>query len=155
MSEDSEGFSIKDTELKLLLELTKANVPFMIVGMAAAIIQGSNLITRDIDLWFKSTAHPGVTAAVEKAGGSFVWRTTPQVFSGPGLEDVDIVFNCSGLLGFEEEYINAIEIPLIPGLTVKVLPIDRIIMSKKAANRLKDRTVIPALEALAAVLKES
>lgn len=148
------GLPISDEILQLLLELSREKVPYMIVGMAAAIIQGSDASTKDIDLWFRSTSHPGVDRAARNSGGSFVWRTTPQTFTGPGLDDVDIVFKCGGLLSFDEEYVHAVEVPLTSELTVKVLPIDRVIVSKKAANRQKDWNVMSALEATLAALRE-
>jgi hypothetical protein len=46
-------------------------------------------------------------------------------------------------------------VALVPGLVVKVLPIDRVLASKRAADRPKDRAVIPALEAAIAAIKES
>lgn len=41
----------------------------MIVGLTAAIIQGANTVTRDIDLWFNSTADPNIAPAAHAAGG--------------------------------------------------------------------------------------
>ncbi|HEX3904030.1 MAG TPA: hypothetical protein VH853_14415 [Polyangia bacterium] len=38
---------------------------------------------------------------------------------------------------------------------VKVLPVRRVISSKKAANRLKDQAVLPALKAALAAIKSS
>jgi hypothetical protein len=43
----------------------------------------------------------------------------------------------------------------MPGLVIKVLPIERVLASKGAADRPKDRAVIPALEAAIAAIKES
>jgi len=40
-------------------------------------------------------------------------------------------------------------------VVVKVLPIERVLASKRAANRPKDRAVIPALEAAIAAIKET
>jgi hypothetical protein len=57
----------------------------------------------------------------------------------------------SGLDRFEAEYQRAMMV-MIDGVTVRVLPLDRILTSKRAADRPKDRAVIPALEeALAAI----
>jgi hypothetical protein len=41
----------------------------MIVGLTAAIIQGANTVTRDIDLWFNSIADPHIAPAAHAAGG--------------------------------------------------------------------------------------
>jgi hypothetical protein len=42
-----------------------------------------------------------------------------------------------------------------PDATLRVLPIERVLASKRAAGRLKDQAVIPALEAAIAAIKES
>jgi hypothetical protein len=127
----------------------------MIVGLGAAVIQGADTVTKDLDLWFQSTAHPGLAEAARNVGGVFVWRSNPPLFSGPGLDDIDVVLKCDGLLDFDAEYAHAIDVHLTPGLAIKVLPIDRVLVSKTAANRPKDRAVIPALEAAIAAIKES
>jgi hypothetical protein len=152
---DSEALPVSDRELELLRQLTKAEVPFMIVGVSAAVLMGADTVTQDIDLWFRSTSHPGVDEAARKVGAVFVWRNNPPLFSGPGLDSIDVVSRCDGLLDFDSEYANAIEVSLAPGLTVKVLPLERVLVSKKAANRPKDRAVIPSLEAAIAAIKES
>lgn len=93
--------------------------------------------------------------AAQNVGAAFAWRNNPPLFSGPGLDDIDVVLKCDGLRDFDSEYQNAIDVALIPGVVVKVLPIDRVLVSKRAADRPKDRAVIPALEAAIAAIKES
>lgn len=151
---DADGLRLTDQELRLLTELVRVRVPFMIVGLASAVVQGADVVTQDIDLWFESTTHYGVQVAARKAGGVFAWRMEPPCFIGQGLEDVDVVLNCSGLGDFHSEYLRAVQIPLEDDLWLRVLPLDRVIVSKRAANRSKDRAVIPALEAALAVIKE-
>ena len=46
--------SVTDAEILFFEELTRRKVKFMVVGMSAAVIQGADLGTEDIDLWFKS-----------------------------------------------------------------------------------------------------
>lgn len=152
-SGESPTSPIAEQELALLLELTKADVPFMLVGLSAAVVQGADVVTQDIDLWFQSVTHPGVEEAARKVGGVFVWRSDPPMFSGPGLNDIDVVVRCDGLLDFDTEYASAIDVELATGLIVKVLPIERVLASKLAANRRKDRAVIPALEAAIAAIR--
>ncbi len=50
-----------------------------------------------------------------------------------------------GLRTFAEEWLNCIEVPLGPH-QLKVLRVDRVLASKRAANRPKDRLVLPVLE---------
>lgn len=151
----SDESPVSEEELRLLLALTRAQVPFMLVGLGAAVVQGADLVTQDLDLWFQSTSHPGVAEAAKEVGGVFVWRNNPPLFSGPGLDAIDVVVKCDGLLSFDDEYAGALDIPLAPGLVIKTLPIERVLASKRAANRNKDRAVIPALEAAIAAIKAS
>ena len=65
------------------------------------------------------------------------------------------MLKCDGLRDFDFEYQGAIDLALVPGLVLKVLPIDRVLAGKRAANRPKDRAVVPALEAAIAAIKES
>ena len=127
----------------------------MVVDVSAAVIQGADVVTQDIDLWFQNTSHPGLAEAAKNVGATFVWRGDPPLFSGPGLDSIDVVVRCDGLFDFDTEYATAIEASLAPDLVVKVLPIERVLVSKRAANRRKDQAVIPALEAAIAAIKES
>jgi len=43
----------------------------------------------------------------------------------------------------------------VQGVTVRLLPLDRVIASKRAANRPKDQAVIPALEEPLAAIEDS
>src|ERR1044071_7960827 len=127
----------------------------MLVGLGAAVVQGADAVTKDLDLWFRSISHPGLAAAAPKVGAAFIRRSNPPLFSGPGLEDIYVVIKCDGLRDYDSEYSGAVDVALVPGLVVKVLPIDRVLASKRAADRPKDRAVIPALEAAIAAISES
>ena len=59
----------------------------------------------------------------------------------------------SGLDGFEAEYARS-RLLDVDGISVRVLPLERIIHSKRAANRPKDRAALPALEAALAVERD-
>ena len=152
---DLDGLPVSEQEIQLLRELTDAGVPFMLVGLGAAVVQGADAVTKDLDLWFPSISHPGLAEAAQKVGAAFIRRNNPPLFSGPGLDDIDVVIKADGLLDFDSEYSRAVDVALVPGLIVKVLPIDRVLASKRAADRPKDRAVIPALEAAIAAIKES
>jgi len=58
-----------------------------------------------------------------------------------------------GLRSFDEEYAEALPVPL-GDVEVMVLPLERILASKKALDRPKDRLVIPVLEDALAVIEE-
>lgn len=145
---------LTEAEICFLRELARLNVKFMVVGMAAAVVQGSDRGTEDIDLWFASKADPGIDAAARAAGGTFAWRANPPMIVGPDLMNIDIVSSCSGLESFEEEYRDAIE-EEIAGVRLKVLPLERVIASKEAAKRPKDKAALPSLRATLAALRAS
>jgi hypothetical protein len=146
--------NVTDAEVLFLKQLARRRVRFMIVGMSAAVIQGADLGTEDIDLWFESFSVPGLDEAARAAGGIIAWRANPPMITGKGLEHIDIVTRCDGLRGFAAEYAGAIEAEAF-GVKVKVLPLRRVIASKKAANRLKDKAVLPALMAALAALRRT
>jgi predicted nucleotidyltransferase len=65
----------------------------------------------------------------------------------------DVVTHAHGLDAFEQEFERAKSIE-IDEITLKILPLERIIASKRAAARPRDLAQIPALEEALAVLKE-
>ena len=133
-------------ELAFLRELVRNKVPFMIVGLSAAALQGAPVVTQDIDLWFKSLSHPGIKKALRKVDGTYVPPIlhNPPMFAGEAVDLFDIVLTMDGLKSFDWEYKRASDVPL-GNFKVKVLPLDRILVSKKKANREKDRLTIPVL----------
>lgn len=145
--------SVTDAEIVFLAELGRHKVKFMVVGMSAAVIQGADLGTEDIDLWFKSLSDPGVDQAARAAGGILAWRASPPMITGRGLDHIDIVTRCDGLRSFDAEYAGALEAEVF-GVKVRVLPLRRVIASKEAANRLKDKAVMPALKAALAAIRK-
>lgn len=75
----------------------------------------------------------------------------PAQLGGALGDRFDVVNLMSGLGTFDQEYPGAVNAQ-VDGVDVKVLPLSRILASKRVADRPKDRAVIPALEeALAAI----
>jgi hypothetical protein len=146
--------SVTDAEIVFLKELADRGVKFMVVGMSAAVLQGADLGTEDIDLWFESLSDPEVDEAARAAGGIIAWRASPPMIGGKGLDHIDIVTRCDGLRSFDAEYAGSIEAEAF-GVKVRVLPLRRVIASKKAANRPKDKAVLPALQAALAALRRT
>ena len=140
-------------ELRFLAELNAGGVSYLVVGLSAALLQGANTATQDVDLWFESTADSRIGAAARAAGGIWVpggWAGRGPQLGGDLGDRFDVVVMMSGLDAFAIEYARSRTVA-IDGVSVRVLPLDRILASKRAANRLKDQAVIPALEeALAA-----
>lgn len=143
-------------ERRLLAALNRNHVRYMLVGLSAAVLQGANTATRDIDIWFADLGDPRIGRAVEQAkgiwtSGSFGMR--PPQIGGDAIGDrIDVVVHLDGLQSFEKEVKNAVALE-IDGIPVLVLSLDRILASKRAADRPKDRAVVPALEEALAVVK--
>ena len=95
--------------------------------------------------------------AAQRAGGVWIpghFGMQPPAVGGDGLaERFDVVMTMSGLSDFAAEYAQALELEL-DGVPVRVLPLERIIHSKKSAGRVKDKAVLPALEAALAVKRD-
>jgi hypothetical protein len=126
----------------------------MVVGMAAVALQGGNVVTDDIDLWVENPADPEFHAAVRAAGGVYIAPAEPRppALSGPGLDQFDLVVVMSGLGTFDEEY-RRVRWVAADDLRIPVLSVERIVASKRAANRPKDRAVLPIIEDLARTLE--
>ena len=127
---------------------------YLIVGLAAALLQGANTATQDIDLWFEDLADPRIGEAARAAGGIWVsgsFGMRPPALGGEALSDrLDVVTHVHGVESFDAEYGAAQEV-MLGGLKVRILPLARIIASKRALNRPRDQAQLPALEeALAA-----
>ncbi|OFW44227.1 MAG: hypothetical protein A3J29_23535 [Acidobacteria bacterium RIFCSPLOWO2_12_FULL_67_14b] len=141
-----------ERELRFVRELVGHQVRFLIVGLSAAALQGAPVVTQDVDLWFASLDDPNLTAALKQVGGAYVPPTvyTPPMLAGEGLELFDIVLRMQGLESFDEEWANAIELT-VGDVVTRVLPLTRILASKRAADRPKDRLVVPVLEEVVAL----
>jgi len=141
-------FAFTDPERRLLQALHDRGIRFLIVGLGAALIEGAPVATLDVDLWLEGIEDPRLPEAAADVGGFWIsgFGMQPPAFGGTGLERLDVVLTLHGLGPFDEEYARAVERE-IDGLHLKVLPLDRIIASKRATNRLKDTAVLPVLEA--------
>jgi hypothetical protein len=144
-----------EKEAAFLRELVRQDVKFLVVGLASAALQGAPAVTQDIDLWFRDLADPGIRKALARVGAAYVppIGSNPPMFAGSGVELFDIVLHVDGLRSFDEEARDAIEVSL-EGLLVKLLPLERIIASKKAANRPKDRLSLPVLKNALTAIRE-
>lgn len=143
-----------DRELALLRALVEEGVEFLVVGLAAAALQGAPAVTQDIDLWFRDLSDPHLHEALRKIGTTYIPPSTqnPPLLVGGGAELFDIVTHMHGLGSFSEEARGAVKLE-IGQTTIPVLSLERIIKSKKATDRPKDRAILPALEDTLAVLR--
>ena len=148
-----DDFVLTDPERRFLEELDARGVRYMVVGLTAAALQGANTTTVDIDLWFEDRSDPRIAEAARAAGGFLVsgFGMMPMTLGGPLSDRFDVVTHMSGLDEFADEYPSSIPMT-VERVSMRLLPLRRILASKRAANRAKDRAVIPTLEeALAAV----
>ncbi|MDO8793991.1 MAG: hypothetical protein Q7J25_05170 [Vicinamibacterales bacterium] len=141
-----------ERELRFVRELVRHQVRFLIVGLSAAALQGAPVVTQDVDLWFGRLDDPKLAAALRQVGGAYVAPTlhTPPMLAGDGLELFDVVITMTGLNSFDEEWANSIELT-VGDVVTRVLPLKRIVVSKRAADRPKDRLVVPVLEEVVAL----
>ena len=141
-------FVLTPAERELLRALDALEVRFLIVGMAAALLEGVPGTTQDLDLWFGDVDEARLREAARRAGGFYtsgLGMRAPAV-GGEGLDRLDLVLTAHGLDSFDDEYRRARECD-VDGLRVKVLPLERVLASKRAAKRPKDLAQIPLLEA--------
>jgi hypothetical protein len=145
-----------DRESAFLKELARQKVEFMIVGLSAAALQGAPVVTQDIDLWFRKLPDPGLERALKKLRGAYIppMMGNAPMLAGKGIELFDIVLNMDGLGEFDDEKKHAIKIS-IGRQKVLVLKLERIIASKKAAGREKDRLVLKVLSDALVAIRES
>ena len=127
---------LSESELRFLRALRRRKVRFMVVGLSAAALQGAPVVTQDVDLWFEDLNDPRIREALREVGAAYVLPSNlnPPMFAGGGIELFDIVLTMHGLGTFADEMRNCVEVSLGPQ-KLKVLRLDRILTSKRAANR--------------------
>lgn len=143
-----DDFALTPAERALLAALNRLGVGYMVIGLSAAVLQGAPVTTQDIDLWFERPGDESLREAARLAGGFWipVFGLGPSGFGGDGLDRVDVVLTAHGLDPFAVEYSRALDL-VVDGISIKVLPLDRVILSKRSTNRPKDVAALPALEA--------
>ena len=143
----AEVLPLSETELRLLESLLRHKIRFMVVGLSAAALQGAPVVTEDVDLWFDNLSDPKLMQALVKVGAAYTppFGCNPPMLGGAGSEPFDVVIRMNGLGKFADEWKRAVKIK-VGRLWLKVLPLERILASKQAANRPKDQRVIPVLQ---------
>jgi len=151
-----ENLIFTNKEIRFLRELKRHKVEFMLVGAAAAALQGAPVVTQDVDLWFEDMKDPGIQTALRKSGGIMVpsFGQNPPTFAGDAVKLFDIVLTMHGLKSYEEEKKNSFEVAL-GTLRVSVLDLDRIIKSKETVGRPKDLLVLPVLRDTLKTLRQN
>lgn len=143
-----DDFALTPAERALFAALNEQGVRFLVIGLGAAVLEGAPVATQDLDIWLERRDDPRVVAAATAAGGFWVsgFGVQPPAFGGAGLERLYVVLTAHGLGSFDAEYAQSIarEVDSVP---LRILSLPRVIASKRATNRPKDRAALPALEA--------
>lgn len=143
-----DDFALTAAERALFGALARRGVRFLLVGMGAAVLEGAPIATQDLDVWLENTDDERIRDAAVEAGGFWIsgFGMQPPAFGGQGLDRIDVVLTAHGLDAFPIEFERAVDRE-IEGVTLRVLPLERVIISKRAINRAKDVAQLPALEA--------
>ncbi|PYR66380.1 MAG: hypothetical protein DMF87_18680 [Acidobacteria bacterium] len=146
-----DDFALAPAERRLFDALNHHQVRFIILGMGAALLEGAPVATQDLDVWFEHVDDERIRQAATDAGGFWIsgFGMQPPAFGGDGLDRIDIVLTAHGLNSFDREYEGTIS-HTVDGVSLRILPLERIIATKRATGRAKDLAQIPALEATVA-----
>ena len=149
----------------LLRTLTQKGVRFVLIGGFAAVIHGSPYVTTDLDVvpeWalrnlerlshVLHSLHARLWTADEPVGIPFdhsvaslaeigVWNLVTD------FGRLDVTFQPSGTEGYEDLARDAVHLTIL-GVDIDVASLADVVRSKEAANRDKDRLVLPVLRRL-------
>ena len=149
----------------LLLGLLEARVDFIVVGMAAGQMHGSRLLTENIDIVYKQDrTNIAILASYLNEIDAHVqdlWPTEgfASEFSLERLLDeksltlssrdgeVDVLHRIDGIGEYDEVFTMSQSISL-GSVSLRIITIDGLILSKRAANRPKDLLHLPDLECI-------
>ena len=127
-----------------LQALKQEQIDCILIGAMAAIRQGAPLMTIDYDFWIDlpERQYVRILAIIQRLGGTIRAQTLYELRDGI---QVNAVFTPDGLRSFQTERKSS-RLSNIDGVPTRILPLARVIASKRAANRDKDRAVLPILE---------
>src|SRR5262245_34554026 len=146
----------------VLTRLSAAKVEFVVVGGVSAVLQGAPLATFDLDICFRRTPEniarllaalnplkprlrdfpPDLPFVLDERAILLGTNFTLTVQGG----DLDLISEMSAIGGYEQVLGDA-DLMAIGTTAVRVLSLQKLIQSKRAAGRPKDLAVLPLLEA--------
>ena len=123
--------------VRLLEALEKEKIRYILIGMSGAVVQGVMTTTLDVDLWIDLPArqYMRVLRLAQGVGAEVAANTVVYMEDGT---PVNFVYEVTGLGSFSREA-RTVKRVQIDGHTVPVLPLERILQSKQAIDRDKDR----------------
>lgn len=141
--------------------LVRHEVEFIVVGMAAGILQGVPLTTLDVDIVHQRTPDNVARLTAALAELRAIYRGDPRKLSpgashliGPGHQllttdhgDLDCLGAVDDGKSYEDLLPHTKELELGRGEKIKVLDLSHLIEVKRRAGRPKDLAAIPFLEA--------
>jgi hypothetical protein len=147
----------------VLRHLLDHQVEFVVIGGLAMRTHGSAYLTEDLDICYQRTAKNIAALAAGLAPLHPYMRGAPPdlpfKFDPPTIQaglnftlttdagDVDVLGEVAGIGNYDQALARSAE-HLLLGMTVRVLSLDGLIASKKAAGRGKDRDHVRELEEL-------
>jgi hypothetical protein len=135
----------QDSPLGAFLKaLREEKIDCILIGAMAATQQGAPLMTVDYDfgVHLPERKYVLLLTIVQKQRGTIRAQTVYELSDGT---QVNAIFRPDGLRSFEAEW-KISRWAKLEGIRVKVLPLHRVIASKRAANRQKDMAVLPILQ---------
>lgn len=158
-------------ELRLVLEsFAQHKVEFIIIGGVAMNLHGSAHVTFDLDICHTrqranlkrivaalASYHPRLRGLPEDL--PFVWgeqtlRSGTNFTLTTDLGDIDLLGEVAGVGDYQAAFAASVIVPLYD-MECRVLTLDALISSKRAANRTKDLLALPELEALREIAAEN
>ena len=133
MATDAESSAV----VQLFDALKRADIPFMLVGMSAANLQGIMVSTIDVDVWIGLPSRQYMKVSNLCLGLGATLRSPNKVYLSDDTP-VDFIYEVTGLPAFDKELPKA-EWLSFHGRRIPVLPLERICKSKQAAGRDKDK----------------
>jgi hypothetical protein len=133
---------------RLVKLFKKLEIEYMVLGGASALIQGFNIVTQDVDLYIDKNQdnEEKLIKALTKLGFNLNEIDKKNIMNGKDFiqfdepYEVDIVFSPDGFENYNQAKPYKILVEDIP-----LMNLEGIIKSKKAANRPKDKVVLPSL----------
>ena len=127
-----------------LKALREEKIRCILIGAMAGIAQGAPLMTVDYDFWvdLPERQYVRLLTIIQHQGGTVLARTLYELRDGT---QVNAVFQPDGLRSFATEF-NGARRSRLEGQPVRILPLSRVIASKRAAGRDKDLAALPVLE---------